>query len=684
MAHPHSSDNKAEFAAGQTALDDLCVNTIRCLSIDAIQKAKSGHPGMPMGMASAGYTLWTRHLKHNPRNPQWANRDRFVLSAGHGCMLLYSLLHLTGYDLSLDDIKAFRQWGSKTPGHPEYGHTAGVEVTTGPLGQGVANAVGMAIAQKHLAAYFNREGYPVVEYKIYAIAGDGCMQEGVASEACSLGGHLGLNNLIVIYDDNGITIDGKTSLSFGEDVAKRFEAYGWFVQTVGGDGNDLVAIDRALDAARREPSRPSLIKLRTHIGFGSPHKQDSQEAHGAPLGEEEVALTKKAYGWDPEKKFFIPDEALAAFRREVEKGAQKEQEWKTMFAAYRTAFPEKAEEFELAVARKLPAQWKANWEKTKVVFDVAKPLATREAQGKVLDAFAPALPLMLGGSADLTPSNNTMFKGAVNYSRDNPSGRYVRYGVREHAMGAIMNGIAVSDALIPYGGTFFAFSDYMRPAIRVAAISKYPTVFVFTHDSIGLGEDGPTHQAVEQFAALRAIPGLVVLRPADANETQYAWKYAVEHRGGPVAIMTTRQKLPILDQTVYPSAENLALGAYVLIGAAMPRVILIGTGSEVHLALAAYAELTRQGIPAQVVSMPSWELFEAQPEEYRNAVLPASVRSRVAIEAGVRNGWERYIGDKGEFIGMSSFGVSAPGDVAFRNFGFTVDHVVAAAQRTIR
>jgi transketolase len=669
--------------ASLTELDQLCINTIRCLSMDAVQKAKSGHPGMPMGMASPAYALWTRHLRHNPRNPRWVNRDRFVLSAGHGCMLLYSLLHLTGYELSLDDIKNFRQWGSKTPGHPEYGHTSGVEVTTGPLGQGISNGVGMALAEKYLEAYFNRDGFPVLDYKIYVIAGDGCLQEGVSSEASSLGGHLGLNNLIVLYDDNHITIDGNTSLSFGEDVARRYEAYGWFVQTVGGDGNDLAAVEKALQAAKAEKNRPSLIKLRTHIGYGSPNKQDSHDAHGSPLGDEEIVLTKKQYGWDPEKKFFIPDEALAFFRKEVEKGAAREKEWNTLFAKYAAAHPDLAREFSRAAERKLPENWDQLWREAVPKFDPATPLATREAQGKILDAIMPRLPLVLGGSADLTPSNNTRFKGATDFSVANRIGRYIRYGVREHGMGAMMNGLAVSDMIIPYGATFFTFVDYMRAAVRLAALSHYPTIFVYTHESIGLGEDGPTHQAVEQFASLRAMPGLVVLRPADANETAFAWKYALEHRDGPTVITLTRQKLPVLDQTKYASAENTVRGAYVLAGSDKPSLLLLATGSEVSLALKAYDQLTAEGVRARVVSMPSWELFEMQSKEYRESVIPAGVKARVAVEAGVRFGWDRYLGEKGEFIGMSTFGASAPVDVVFKGFGITVENVMAAARKVL-
>ncbi len=667
----------------QTEIDELCINTIRLLSVDAVQNAKSGHPGMPMGMAPAAYTLYTRHMRYNPHNPKWVNRDRFVLSAGHGCMLLYSLLHLTGFDLSLGEIKNFRQWGSKTPGHPEYGLTPGVEVTTGPLGQGISNAVGMALGRRYLAEYFNREGFPILDYTIYVIAGDGCLQEGVSSEACSLAGHLGLGNLIVLYDDNHISIDGSTDLSFGEDVAKRYEAYGWHVIVVDGDGNDLDAINKAIEEGKRVTDKPTLVKLRTHIGFGSPNKQDTADAHGSPLGDDEIKMVKKRFGWDVEKKFNIPDEALQHFRQQSGKGEKAEQAWKELFGRYEKAHPGLAKEFKRAAERKLPGNWDEIWKDHAPKFDPSAQLATREAQGKVLDAIMPKLPLVLGGSADLTPSNNTKFKGSTDFSKSNPQGRYIRYGVREHGMGAIMNGLAVSDMLIPYGGTFFCFTDYMRPAIRLAALSHYPTIFVFTHDSIGLGEDGPTHQAVEHLAAMRAIPGLVMIRPADANETAYAWKFALEHRTGPVALALTRQKLPVLDQSKFSTAANLSRGAYVLIGDANPLVLLIATGSEVHLAVEAYERLHADGIRSRVVSMPSWELFEKQSDEYKELVLPSSVKARVAVEAGVRLGWERYAGERGEFVGMSSFGASAPAGVAFKNFGITTEAVVAAAKKVL-
>jgi len=670
--------------ASLSELDYLCINTIRCLAMDGVQKAKSGHPGMPMGMAPAAMKLWTRYLKHNPTDPEWPNRDRFVLSAGHGCMLLYALLHLTGYDLSLDELKNFRQWGSKTPGHPEYGHTPGVEATTGPLGQGISNAVGMAIAQKYLAARFNRDGYPIIDYRVYVIAGDGCLQEGVSSEACSLAGHLALNNLIVIYDDNRITIDGPTTLSFSEEVARRYEAYGWFVQTIDGDGNDLDAIDLALRNAIAEPTRPSLIKLRTHIGYGSPNKQDTEEAHGSPLGDDEVARTKTRFGWDPSLTFHIPGEALAHFRTARTKGKEAQDSWQQLFTRYAEEHPELANEFTRAREGMMPPEWDELWTRRVVTFPAGTPMATREAQGKVLDAIMPELPLVMGGSADLTPSNNTRFKGAEDFSAEYRNGRYIRYGVREHGMAAIMNGIAVSGLVVPYGATFFVFSDYMRPSLRLAALSRYPAIFSYTHDSIGLGEDGPTHQAVEHLASIRAMPGMLMLRPADANETAVAWRIALEHRDGPVMMALTRQKLPVLDRVVHASADNVRRGAYVLVDAESPRVLLVASGSEVHLALDARKELEAGGIPTRVVSMPSWELFERQPAEYREQVFPRSISARVAIEAGVRMGWERYIGQSGVFVGMDSFGASAPYQKLYEGFGITVPRVVEAAKGLLR
>ena len=664
---------------GLSELDELCVQTIRFLSVDAVQAAKSGHPGMPMGMAPAAYVLWTRHLRCNPSNPRWHNRDRFVLSAGHGSALLYSLLYLAGYDMSLDDLKDFRQWGSKTPGHPEYHPDCGVEVTTGPLGQGISNSVGMAIAQKYLANYFNRDGFAIIDYKIYCIASDGCLEEGISSEASSLAGHLGLNNLIVIYDDNRITIDGGTELSFTEDVAKRYKAYGWNVIVVGGDGNDMETFEKAVKKAKRERNRPTIIKLRTHIGYGSPNKQDTAGAHGAPLGEDEIRLIKEKYGWDPEKSFYVPDEVLSHMRGAVEKGKKAEAAWNRKFAKYDRAYPELAQQFTDASAGTLGV----NLDDILPGFEAGSSVATRKASGKVLDAVMPKLPLILGGSADLTPSNNTKFAGAEDFQKNALDGRYIRYGIREHAMGAIMNGISVSGLARAYGGTFLVFSDYMRAAIRLAALSGYPTIFIFTHDSIGIGEDGPTHQPVEHLASLRVIPNLTVIRPADANETVAAWKFALEHRDGPVALLLTRQGLTVLDQNKYNSASNLSRGAYVLSGADNPDVLLLGTGSEVSVALEASEKLAEEGIRAAVVSMPCWELFEKQSKEYRDSVLLPQVKARVGIEAGVEQGWSKWLGDRGIFIGVSSFGSSAPGKVCFERFGITVDKVVDAAKRSI-
>ncbi len=664
---------------GLSELDELCVQTIRFLAADAVQKANSGHPGMPIGMAPAAYVLWTKHLRHNPANPQWQNRDRFVLSAGHGSMLLYGLLHLTGYDVSLDDISNFRQLNSKTPGHPEYEPKLGIEVTTGPLGQGIANGVGMAIAQKYLANYFNKEGINLLDYKIYVICGDGCLEEGVSAEASSLAGHLGLDNLIVIYDDNHITIDGDTELSFTEDVARRYEAYGWYVQTVGGDGNDMQGFEKAVINARNEPNRPSIIKLRTHIAYGSPNMQDTEAAHGSPLGEEEIALMKKNYGWDPEKKFVIPDKVLKHMRQQVAKGAKLQGEWDAEFGRYAQAYPQLAKQFIDAGEGKTDVRIEEMLPK----FEAGSSVATRKASGSTLNALMPAFPLVLGGSADLTPSNNTKFNGAEDFKRTNRGGRYIRYGVREHAMGAIMNGISVSTLSRAYGGTFMVFSDYMRPAIRVAALSGYPTVFVFTHDSIGLGEDGPTHQPVEHLASLRAIPNLTVIRPADANETAYAWKYILEHRDGPTAILLSRQGLPVLDQSKYAAACNLEKGAYVLLDAEKPDVLLLASGSEVSVALAAAEKLAGEGVRARVVSMPSWEIFEKQSREYRDSVLPAAVTARVGVEAAVEFGWSKWLGPKGKFVGVSTFGKSAPAKVCFGYFGITADNVVKAARECL-
>lgn len=642
--------------------------------MDAVQKAKSGHPGMPMGAAPMAYILWTRYLNHNPANPHWHNRDRFILSAGHGCMLLYSLLHLTGYDLTLNDIKSFRQWGSKTPGHPESHLTHGVETTTGPLGQGFANGIGMAIAQKYLAARYNKPGFPLLDYTIYAIVSDGDLMEGVASEAASLAGHLKLGNIIYLYDDNHISIDGSTDLAFTEDQGKRFEAYGWHVQTVA-DGNDLDAVDKAIKAAKAGPDRPHMIKVRTHIGFGSPNKQDTAEAHGSPLGDEEVKLAKKKLGWDPEKFFFIPDEALTHYRKSMDSGKKKEAEWNALLQTYTQNHPELAGELKNLWNR----DYGSGWKNAIPVF--SEPMATREASGKVLSAIAPHLPTLVGGSADLTPSNNTYIKGLGEFQAGNYGGRYLRFGVREHAMGSVLNGIAHTAGMIPYGGTFLIFSEYMRPPIRLACIMGIRPIYVFTHDSIGLGEDGPTHQPIEQLASLRSIPNMTLIRPADANEVAVAWRIAIEHHAGPVAIALTRQKVPLIDRTRYTPAEQLARGAYVLAqNSEKPDLILIGTGSEVQHVIAAYEQLVTEGISLRVVSMPSWELFERQSQEYKDGVFLPSVKKRIAVEAGSPMGWHRYVGMEGDVLGMNRFGASAPVEAVMREFDFTVENVIKRAK----
>ena len=666
------------MAKTQPSIDELCINTIRTLAVDAVEAAKSGHPGAPMGLAPAAYVLWTKVLKHHPQNPGWPNRDRFVLSCGHASALLYSLLHLCGYDLALDEIKRFRQWGSKTPGHPEYRHTAGVETTTGPLGQGIGNAVGMAIAERHLAARFNRGSRRIVDHFTYVFCGDGDLMEGVASEAASLAGHLGLGRLIGLYDDNHVTIDGGTELSFTENVSQRFRAYGWQVLRVR-DGNDLKAIRQAFMDARAETAQPSLIVCRTHIGYGSPHKQDSHEAHGAPLGADEARLTKARLGFPPEASFFIPEEALRHFRRCVERGAKAEAAWRKTFAAWARESPERAEEWRRAMDRSLPSGWDADLPG----FADGKPIATRAAFGRVLNAVAPRLPTLMGGSADLTPSNNTAIQGAADFQKGAYDGRYLRFGVREHAMGAILSGMALHGGVRPYGGTFLVFADYMRPSIRLAALMNLPVIYIFTHDSIAVGEDGPTHQPVEHLAALRAIPGLTVIRPADATETAAAWRTALQSADGPVALILSRQNLPVLDRRKLPPADRLTKGAYVLSDADEPQAVLIATGSEVQLALKAQGMLSERGVAARVVSMPSWELFERMPRDYRDAVLPPAVSARVAVEAGIAMGWERYVGDSGTVVGMTGFGASAPGETVMEKFGFTAERVVDAALRVL-
>jgi transketolase len=662
-----------KIAVNATPLDEVCINTIRFLSADAVQKANSGHPGLPMGAAAMAYVLWTRFLRFNPQDPDWPNRDRFVLSAGHGSMLLYSLLHLTGYDLPLDEIKQFRQFGSKTPGHPEYGLAKGVETTTGPLGQGFGNGVGMGIAQKYLAAYFNRPGHPVLDYKIYAIVSDGDLMEGVASEAASLAGFLGLDNLVYLYDANQVSLDGPTSLSFGEDVGRRFEAYGWYVQQVR-DGNDLEAVDAALRAALAQKGKPSLIQCRTVIGYGSPNKAGTSSAHGSPLGEEEVKLSKRNLGWPLEPLFYIPQEALQRFREAVPKGKKAQEDWQKKLETYRQEYPDLAAEWERYVRRELPEGWQA---KLPVFKPEEKPMATRQASNKVLNAVGPGLPFLVGGSADLSTSTETTIKGLGTFSRNNYGARNLYFGVREHAMGAAINGMALS-GLISYGGTFLIFSDYARPSLRLAALMEIRPIWIFTHDSVFLGEDGPTHQPIEHLPALRAIPHLCLIRPGDANETAVAWRVAIEHRGGPVLLVLTRQALPILDRTVYGSAEGVAKGAYILAREKKnpPQAILIASGSEVSLAVEAHQKLAAAGIDARVVSMPSWFLFEQQPQSYRDEVLPPEVAARLAIEAASPFGWERYVGSKGAVLGMNRFGASAPYKVLAEKFGFMAANVV--------
>ncbi len=673
-------------------LDQQCIDTLRFLAVDMVQQADSGHPGLPLGAAPMAYVLWTRWLRHNPRNPQWVDRDRFVLSAGHGSALLYGLLHLSGYDLPLDDIKRFRQFGSKAPGHPERGHTPGVEVTTGPLGQGMANAVGMAMAEAQLAAGYNRPGHAVIDHRTYALVSDGDLMEGVASEAASLAGHLKLGKLTCLYDDNRVTLSAATDITFSENRALRFEAYGWHTLSVE-DGNDLAAIDAALQAAHTETARPSLILVRTHLGYGSP-EQDSFKAHGSPLGADDVRKTKQKLGWPTEPEFLIPDAALAHWREALDRGAAAEAEWSGRLDAHANAFPELATELRIRLRDELPIGWDADIP----VFPAdAKGLATREASGRVMNAIAPRLPALSGGSADLDPSTKTALKGLGDFNppssrSEDPqgsdgggwsyAGRNLHFGVREHAMGAVVNGLAAHGGFIPFGSTFLIFSDYMRPPIRLAALMGLHAVHVFTHDSIALGEDGPTHQPVEQLANLRAVPNLIVIRPADANETAVAWRVSVETRDRPVVLVLTRQDLPTLDRGKHASAEGLRCGAYVLRDApdGKPALILIATGSEVGLILAAAQRLQSDGIATRCVSMPSWELFDAQPQAYRDGVLPPSVGARLAVEMGVSQGWHRYVGDRGDMLGVERFGASAPADALLREYGFTVEEVCRRAQ----
>ena len=665
---------------GQTAkrsdLDRMCINTIRTLAMDAVEKAKSGHPGAPMGLAAAAYVLWTRYLRHHPANPRWPDRDRFVLSGGHASMLLYSLLHLTGYDLSLDDIRSFRQWGSKTPGHPEYGHTPGVETTTGPLGQGFANAVGMAMAERHLAARFNTDDHAIVDHYTYAMCGDGDLMEGISAEAASLAGHLGLGRLIVLYDDNQISIEGPTDLAFTESVQRRFEAYRWDVQKVA-DGNDTAAIAAAIEAARQVADRPSLIMLRTAIAFGSPNKQGSAEAHGAPLGEEEVCLTKQCLGCPDDAFFCVQPEVQERFEACLERGQTLENEWQQTFDKFRRLQPEAAAEWQAFVDGRLPADWSSCLPS---FGPQDGPVATRAASGIVLNALAQQVTNLIGGSADLAPSNKTYLNGVAEFQKTSYEGRNIRFGVREHAMTAIMSGLMLHGGLRPYGGTFLVFADYMRPAIRLAALMGLPVIYVLTHDSIAVGEDGPTHQPVEHLASLRSIPGLTVIRPADATETAEAWRQALRSQVHPVALVLTRQKLPVFDRQKMPPAEDLAHGAYILVDTAgPPDIILIASGSEVHLALEATDVLSRKEIAARVVSMPSWELFEAASADYRAKVLPPEINTRLAVEAGVSMGWERYVLGSDRVIGVDTFGASAPGPVVQAQYGLTVDNIVDRA-----
>src|ERR1700752_4642570 len=660
-------------------LDQLCINTIRALTLDAVQKAESGHPGLPLGAAPMAYVLWTRFLRHNPANPHWENRDRFLLSAGHGSMLLYSLLHLTGYDLPLEELKHFRQWGSKTPGHPEYGLTPGVEITTGPLGQGFANGVGMAIGAAHLAAKFNREDFPLIDHNVYAIDSDGDLMEGVASEAASLAGHLKLGKLIYLYDDNRVTIEGFTSLAFSEDVPKRFEAYGWHTSTVA-DGNNLDEIHAAIREAQAVTDQPTLISVKTVIGFGTP-TQGTRKAHSDAPGEEAVKETKRHLGWPEDKHFYIPDEALAHFRQAIDRGALNEEEWRSQVKEYEKEFPEESKQLRMTIDGDLPDDWESHLPK----FEEAKSIATRVASGEVINALAPVMPMLIGGSADLGVSNNTDIKSSHSFEAGEYDGRIMHFGVREHAMGSTMTGISLNGGLIPYGGTFMTFSDYTRPAIRLAALSEVQVIYVFTHDSIGLGEDGPTHQPIEHLAALRAIPHLFVIRPADSAEVSEAWRIAILRRAAPTALALTRQKVPVIDRKRFAKADGLRRGGYVLAeadsdgSAVTPKLILIATGSEVALAMEAREKLQGEGVPTRVVSLPCWELFEEQSSDYRNEVLLPAVTARLAIEAGVRQGWDRYVGSAGDVICLDRFGASAPGDVALKNLGFNVENVVSRA-----
>jgi transketolase len=662
-------------------LQERAINTLRFLSVDMVQQANSGHPGLPMGCAALAYTVWTRHLRHNPNNPSWPERDRFILSGGHGCALLYSLLHLTGYDLPLEELKNFRQWGSKTPGHPEYGLTPGVEVTTGPLGQGFSNGVGMAIAETHLAAEFNAPGHEVVNHYVYAIVTDGDLMEGITGEAASLAGHLKLGKLIYLYDDNRISIDGSTDITFTEDRAARFEAYGWQVQRVE-DGNDVEAVDAAIKSAKKDP-RPSLIICRTHIGFGLPTRQDTSKAHGEAPGIEELNGAKDKLGWPKEPRFFIPEDVLAYFRYAIELGKALEDDWSVKLDAYKAVSPQKCAELKRRLSGRLPE----NWESALPVFPAdEKGMATRVASGNAINALAAILPELVGGSADLAPSNKTWIDGFPAFEPETPAGRNFHFGVREHAMGAIVNGMAVHAGVIPYGATFLTFADYMREPIRLSALSHYPSIWIFTHDSIGVGEDGPTHQPVEQLTSLRVIPNLTVIRPADANETVIAWRMAIQRRHAPTLLVLTRQNVPTLDRNLFAPADGLECGAYVLVdlGNSAPELILMASGSEVSLIVEAGLRLAAESVNVRLVSFPSWELFAAQSQEYRDSVFPKTVKARLGVEAGVSMGWERWVGEKGDVIAIDRFGASAPAETVYSELGLTVENIVARALSLVR
>ncbi len=658
-------------------VDTLAVNTIRFLAAEGVQKANSGHPGMPMGCAPIAYYLYAKEMKHNPANPKWLNRDRFVLSAGHGSMLLYSILHLSGYNLPMEQLKQFRQWNSLTPGHPEFGLTEGVETTTGPLGQGFANAVGMAMAQAHLSALFNKKDMKILDHYIYGICSDGDLMEGISHEAASLAGHLGLGKIIFFYDDNGITIDGETHLAFSENIEMRFKAYGWHTENIS-DVNDLSQIESALAKAKAD-NRPSLIITKTHIGYGSPNKQDTESAHGSPLGTDEIALTKKNLNWPYTEEFYIPDEVKTLFDARKKECEKAEKEWNVLFSQYRINYPEDAVLFEKVMQGDFGTEW---MNELPVYKDDGKKMATRQASGNAINAIAKKLPTIFGGSADLAPSNNTMIKGQTSFSKDNYAGKNLHFGIREHAMGSLMNGMAYYGGLVIYGGTFLQFSDYLRPVLRLAALSHIKAIYVFTHDSIGLGEDGPTHQPVEHLASLRAIPGVVVIRPGDPNETSAAWKAAILHKGGPVLLILSRQGMPVIDQDKYAKADNLLKGAYILRDTSgKPDVIIMATGSELGLAMSSAEKLAAENINARVVSFPCWEFFEKQEQSYKDTVLPPDIKNRIVIEAGVSMGWAKYAGDKGEYITIEKYGASAPDSVLQKEYGFTVENVIAKAKK---